>query len=202
MKTRQGRRIALVVTVLAVSLGGLAAAGHVFSQGGMGPDMMGPGYMDPEARGRGGWGHMGRGGMMMGLGMGGGMMGGGAMQPGMMGPGGMGPGMMGPGGMRLLNPWLAERLDLTESQQERVDALEEGLLEKQFAMMRAMHAQRPAMWNRDPAEKVDVDAVMASHDAMMSAGREVMRARLQAWNDVLDLLTDEQRSQLRDLADR
>ena len=201
MKTRQGRRTALVAIVLAVSLGGLATASHVFSQG-MGGGMMGPGHMDPEARGRGGWGHMGPGGMMMGPGMGGGMMGGGARQPGMMGPGGMGSGMMGPGGMRLLSPWLAEQLDLTEAQQERIDALEEGLLEKQFAMMRAMHAQMPAMWNRNPAEKVDVDAVMASHEAMMSAGREVMRARLQAWNDVLDLLTDEQRAELEASANR
>ncbi len=134
--------------------------------------------------------------------MGPGMMGPEMMGPGMMGPGGMGAGMMGPGSMRLMNPQLVQTLGLTDAQRERIADLEESLLEKQFAMMRAMHSSMPAMAARDPAEKVDVDAVMASHSAMMSAGTEFMRARFNAWNQVLDLLTEEQRAQLRQMTPR
>jgi len=147
---------------------------------------------------------------MMGGGYGPGMMGGG-YGPGMMG-GGYGPGMMGGGyGMGMMGGYgpgmmmgggygrgFAAALDLSDSQQQKIADIRRKLFDKQWEQMRQMHDQMPAVWHTSPGEKVDVDQVMKTTTGMMAIGQQMMRERLEAHNQVLDVLTEQQRKQLQD----
>lgn len=159
---------------------------------GYGPGMMGGGYGPGMMQGYGPGMMMGPG-MMQGPGMG--MMGGYGPGMGMM-MGGYGPGMgmMGPGMMG----GFGAGLDLSESQRERIAEIQQGVIDSMWEHMRAMHRQMPLMWQARPGEKIDVDEAMKAHEAMMAAGRAMMRQRLEAHNAMLDVLTDEQREQLRE----
>jgi Spy/CpxP family protein refolding chaperone len=113
----------------------------------------------------------------------------------------MGPGMgmmMGPGMMGGYGHGFIDGLDLSESQREQIADIQQDVIDNMWTHMRAMHQQMPAMWKARQGEKIDVDAVMKAHEAMMEAGRAMMRQRLEAHNAMLDVLTEEQREQLRE----
>ena len=159
-------------------MGGMMGGG---GQGGMGPGMMG-GMMGGGGQGG------------MGPGMMGGMMGGG-------GQGGMGPGMMGGmmpcpmmgEGMGMMSMLEAEqRSQMRELMQEHRPAQFERkgrLMNLRDDLMAEMHGERP-----DPEQVQELHGRMAElHGEMMA---EMVRMR----NAMHDLMTDEQREQLRQAA--
>ncbi|MBA1146818.1 Spy/CpxP family protein refolding chaperone [Ectothiorhodospiraceae bacterium WFHF3C12] len=191
---------AAAVTVGAQMHGrGMMGGYYADEDGGYGPGMMqgygrgyGPGMMGQYGRGYGPGMMQGYGpGMMMGPGMMGGYGPGMMMGPGMMG--GYGPGMMGPGMMG----GYGAPIDLSDAQREKIAGIQQDLIDGMWDHMRAMHQQMPDMWQAYRGEKVDVDEAMKAHESMMSAGRAMMRQRLEAHNAMMDVLTDEQREQLR-----
>jgi len=131
-------------------------------------------------------------------GMGPGMMGygQGGMGPGMMGygQGGMGHGMMGfgqggmsPGMMQHLEP--EQRRQMRElMQQHRSTQFERmgQMMDLRQEMMEVMHAERP-----------DPEQVQALHGQMGELRGEMMAEMVRMRGNMLDLLTDEQRQQLR-----
>ncbi|XUO87715.1 Spy/CpxP family protein refolding chaperone [Halomonas sp. KM072] len=160
-------------------MGGMMGGG---GQGGMGPGMMGGG-------GQGG----------MGPGMMGGMMGGG-------GQGGMGPGMMGGmmGGGMMPCPMMAEgmgmmsmlepdqRSQMRELMQEHRPAQFERkgrLMNLRDDLMAEMHGERP-----------DPEQVQELHGRMAELQGEIMAEMVRMRNAMHDLMTDEQREQLRQAA--
>ena len=143
---------------------------------------------------------------MMGGGMGPGMMGGG-MGPGMMGPGmmggGMGPGMMGGsmggmmpcpmmsgGGKNMLSMLDQEqRSEYRELMQEHRPAQFERmgqLMNLRDDLMAALHAERP-----DPEE------IQALHGRMAELHGDMMAEMVRMRNAMHDLMSEEQREQLR-----
>ncbi|MFO7649536.1 Spy/CpxP family protein refolding chaperone [Halomonas campaniensis] len=156
--------------------------------GGMGPGMMG-GMM--SGGGQGGMGP----GMMMGGMMGSGQ---GGMGPGMMG-GMMGSGMMpcpmmgeGMGMMSMLDP--DQRSQMRELMQAHRPAQFERkgrLMNLRDDLMAEMHGERP-----------DPEAVQAMHGRMAELHGEMMAEMVRMRNAMHDLLSDEQRQQLRDAMPR
>ncbi len=150
---------------------------------GMGPGMAGgPGW--GGGYGPGGW-HGG-----------GGWQGGGAWGPGMMG--GWGPGM-GPWMMGGFGPWGSGlgRLQLSEAQQHRIDAIEQAQSKKQWALISDMHALMQSHWQDFDRSRVDIDAVMKTAKAMSDLRLQMMRNRLETAQQIRDVLTPQQREQLR-----
>ena len=144
----------------------------------------------------------GQGGGMMGGGQGGmgsGMMGGGqgGMGSGMMGGGMMGGGMMpcpmmgeGMGMMQELDP--DQRSQMRELMQEHRPAQFERkgrLMNLRDDLMAEMHGERP-----------DPEAVQAMHGRMAELHGEMMAEMVRMRNAMHDLMTDEQRQQLRQAA--
>jgi len=110
--------------------------------------------------------------------------------PGMMGGRGSGggPGMMGGYG------WGYESLSLTDAQRGRISAIAGELRQKQWALMGTM---RELMWKSDgPAALSDADA-LKNFDAMTAVRREMLSTRLDARKRMEEVLTQEQREQLR-----
>ncbi len=153
---------------------------------GMGPGMMGNPGDCPMGRhdGR----HDGRRhGVMGGGGMGGGMMGGGMMGGGMMGGGMMG----GPGFMAL------EGLNLDKAQRDKVRDILRDSQRKTHALMGSMHELR---WQEEDAAKSgDFDAAAARKrfDAHAAIHKQMFEIRLDAHKRIQEVLTPEQREQLR-----
>lgn len=174
--------------ILAIALAaglGIAASGAAsaqgMQQGGMGPGMMG-------------YGQAGMGPGMMGYGQGGmgpGMMGYGhhGMGPGMMGYDhyGMGPGMMGPGMMQQLDPEQRRQMwELMEQHRPAQFERMEKLANLRQKLMVTMSTDSP-----DPEQIQDLHGQMGELQGEMMAEMARMRGRM------LDLLTDEQRAQLK-----
>ena len=154
-------------------------------QGGMGPGMMmggGQGGMGPGMMMGGGQGGMGPG-MMMGGGQGG-------MGPGMMMGGGMMPCPMMGGGKGMMSMLDADqRSEMRELTQEHRPAQFERMgrmMNLRDDLMAEMHGERP-----DPAE------VQALHGRMAELHGEMMAEMVRMRNAMHDLMTDEQREQLR-----
>ena len=141
-------------------------------RGGYGPGMMGgygPGMM-------GGYGP----GMMGGYGPG--MMGG--YGPGMMG--GYGPGMMGGYG-----------INLSESQLAQLDKIHDKLQEKHRKLMSQMLEEQGRLTNLYNAEKRDPAAIAKAHDKLAKLQSEAIEARIEAENKFYEVLTKEQKAQVR-----
>ncbi len=157
---------------------------------GMGPGMMGgygPGYgMGPGMMGGYGPGYGMGPGMMGGYGSGWGMMG-----PGMMGgygPGyGMGPGMMG--------GWSG--LNLSESQLAQWDKIHDKLQEKHRKLMSEMWEEQAKQAKLYNADKLDSAAIGKSHEKLAKLQREAIEARIEAENKFSEILTKEQKAQMR-----
>ncbi|MDT8879250.1 Spy/CpxP family protein refolding chaperone [Halomonas saccharevitans] len=154
--------------------GGMMGYGH---QGGMGPGMMGYGQQGGMGPGMMGYGHQG--------GMGPGMMGYGQQ-------GGMGPGMMGYGMMQVLELEPDQRREMRELMQQHRPA--------QFDRMGQMMDLRMALMEEMHAEAPDPDEVKSLHDQMAELQGAMMADRVRLHNQMQDLLTDEQREQLKQRA--
>lgn len=160
----------------------------------------GPGMwqqMTPEQQ-RQMWESMQRGGYGPGM-MGGGYGPGYSMGPGMMGGYGagynMGPGMMGGYGPGMMGGWAG--LKLTDAQMAQMEKIHDSLQEKHRKLMSEMWDEQAKMAKLYNAEKRDPAAIGKAHDRLSKLQREALEARIEAENKFDDVLTKEQKSQLR-----
>ena len=144
---------------------------------GPGPGMMGGGY---------------------GYGMGPGMMGGSYggmgmmdMGPGMMGGGyGMGPGMMGGSG------WMG-MMDLSTDQRTKINKTLDAERKQHWAIMGKMMDEQNKLRDLYDADKPDPKKVGAVYGEIAKLQQQMIETHLQATNQVQDMLTKEQREQIR-----
>ena len=125
--------------------------------------------------------------------MGQGMMGQGMMGPGMMGQG-MGPGMMGGQGGMLA------ALNLSDAQREKVLAIQEEHRTKNWAAMGEMRAEQYKLRSLYGAEKLDADKISEQQKKVDELRRQMLKSRVAAHNQVAEVLTPEQRKELRQRA--
>ncbi|GHE19984.1 Spy/CpxP family protein refolding chaperone [Halomonas urumqiensis] len=183
-------------TALGMTLALALAGTGVATAQGMGSGMMGgggQGGMGPGMMGGGGQGGMGPG-MMGGGGQGG-------MGPGMMmggGQGGMGPGMM--GGM-MPCPMMAEGMGMMQmldaEQRSEMRELMQGHRPAQFERMGRLMNLRDDLMTAMHGERPDPEAVQELHGRMAELHGEMMAEMVRMRNAMHDLMTDEQREQLR-----
>ncbi|MBK6981339.1 MAG: Spy/CpxP family protein refolding chaperone [Betaproteobacteria bacterium] len=200
-----------VVAALAAACLSTAAAAQMGQ--GMGPGMtggrgMGPGMAAGDADCPMGAGKMGghrMGGHMKGGGMmGGGMMGGGMMGGGMMG-GGMGGGMMGGGmmgggmmgGHRMGGAGPLEALGLSDEQQGKVRDIQRDLQKQHHALMGSMMELRWQSEDNAKSATFDEAAARKHYDAVAALQKRMFETRMEAQKRIQDVLTKEQREQLR-----
>jgi Spy/CpxP family protein refolding chaperone len=187
--------------------------GMGYGPGMMGPGMMGgygPGMMGPGMMGGYGPGMMGPG-MMGGYGpgmMGPGMMGG--YGPGMMGPGmmggygpGMGPGMMGGygqgygQGMGGYGPGPFHSLNLSDKQQKAVADIMEKARRQQWQLMGKLNDLNARLQQLYSQETWDKDAIGSTYEQIGQIQRQMVENQVEARNQIVNQLTDEQRKQFR-----
>jgi len=145
-----------------------------------------------------------------GPGMGPGMMGGYGGGPGYgpqgFGPGhGMGPGMMqgrGAGMMRGRLERMAQALGLSEDQRAKVGRIMEDTRRKNWDVIGQIQSERFKLREMVRGDKVDPDAAVEQKRKVDDLKRQVMRSRLEARNQVLALLTPEQREKAKSLMPR
>lgn len=172
---------------MGIALGGTAAA-QGMQHGTQGSGGMGPGMMANQG------------------GMGPGMMGGqGGMGPGMMGSqGGMGPRMMGGQGSMMPCPMgsgmggMPGMLD--EEQMNDLREMRKEHRSNHFGRMAEMMNLRDDMMLLMQAERPDPEEVQALHGQMATLHGEMMADKVRMHNQMRDLLTDEQRKQLKQRA--
>lgn len=162
-------------------------------QGGYGPGYgMGPGMMGGYGPGGGmGPGMMGG----YGSGAGGGYAPGYGMGPGMMGPGMMGGGMMGGMGYGMLS-----QLNLTPEQWGKVNAVHEELAKKNWELGGRMQEEGFKLRNLMIAEKRDRTAIVAQYRKLLEIRTQRFQTRLEAQEKVDNILSKEQKGQLRRFA--
>ena len=164
---------------------------------GMGPGMMwGGGGYGPGYGMMGGYGGYGMGpGMMWGGGYGGygpGMMGGYGMGPGMMGGYGgygMGPGMMGYGPLGIL--------DLSAEQRDKINKIIDAEQKQQWGIMGKMMEEQNKLRDLYSVEEPDPEKVGAAYGQIAKLRQQMLERHIQASNQVQQVLTKEQREQLR-----
>lgn len=140
---------------------------------GYGPGMMGCGMGYGRGMGYG----MGHGSGMMGYGMG------------MMGYGMGFMGLEGPYGM----------LDLTDEQEAKIDKLLDGLKKQHLEIMGKMMDQQAKMRDLFREEKLDMKKIGAVYDAFSALRKQLLEARVNATNRIREILTKEQRDELKQL---
>ena len=192
-------------TLLASSITAFALAGTAVSASAAEPAMPDQQMMTQgQAQGSGapgampgyGMGMM-RGGMGPGMGMMGdcpmGMMGGG-MGPGMgMMGGGMGPGMgMMGGGMGPM-----AMLDLSDAQTAQLKKIQTESKQKQRTLMRQMWEEQDKMSDLYDAEKRDPAAIGKAYGKLADLQRQALEARIEMENKMAEVLTKEQKAQMR-----
>jgi Spy/CpxP family protein refolding chaperone len=165
---------------------------------GMGPGMMGGygGYgMGPGMMG--GYGGYGMGPGMMGgyggYGMGPGMMGGYGPGYGMMGGYGgygMGPGMMGYGGFY--------GLDLTDAQRTKIDKILDNQHKQHWSVMGGMMEAQNKLRDLYQADPLDAKKIVAVYGDIAKMQQQLIESEVEAQNQIRNVLTKEQRAQLRD----
>ena len=126
-------------------------------------------------------------GMMGGYGYGPGTMGG----PGMMG--GYGPGMMGGYGR---GGGLAA-LDLSSEQRDKIASIQEENRKASWNTMGQMRAEQFKLRQMYNAEKIDSNAVIEQQKKVDDLRRQLLKSRLDARNQIVAILTPEQRKHLR-----
>lgn len=151
---------------------------------------MGPGIMGDPRSGMGpgmmGYGH--------GSGMGPGMMGGHGVGPSVMGPGMMGPGMMGGGMGRMGAVW---SLDLTDEQANRLERIHDELHRQHRGLMPKMWEAQDRLRELYNAENRDPPAIGKAYAQASDLQRQMLESHVQAEKQMEEVLTREQREQLR-----
>ena len=156
-------------------------------------------------------------GMMRGYGPGSGMMGPGS---GMMGPGryGMGPGMMGgyedyetgpgmmggyedyetgPGIMGSYGLGQISRLDLSDQQREEITKLRDQLRRQHWGIMGKIMDERSKLSDLYAEDKPDAGKIGAVYGDIAKLQKEMVQTRVDSWNKIQDVLTPQQREQLK-----
>jgi len=154
--------------------------GRMMGYGGMG--MMdgsggGPGY----------------GGGMMGGGYGMGMMGGG-YGGGMMGYGHMGMGGYGMGAM--YGPM--HMLGLSDAQRKKANAINDATRKQNWDTMGKIMDESSKLRDLYAVDRPDVNKISAAYDRIFALQKKMIQARLKARNQQYDLLTDEQKKELKE----
>ncbi len=137
---------------------------------GMGPGMMGPGM---------GMGAMGGGGMGMGMGMGGGM--------------GMGMGMMGPG----MGAGPFSMLNLSTEQRTKVNAIQDSLRKQQWTLQGKINDEEARLRDLYLVDQPDPKRVGQAYDTIFDLRRQIIEAQVLAQNQMQNVLTAEQRNQIK-----
>jgi len=132
----------------------------------------------------------------MGHGMGPGMMGHGMMGHGMMGRQGHGPGR-GPGMMQGARGEFLQQLGLNDDQRMKIARIREETRRKNWDVVGQIQAERFKLREMYFGDKVDPAAVTEQQRKVDDLKRQVLRARLEARNQVFALLTPEQRQKAR-----
>jgi len=149
----------------------------------------------PPGSGAGGPGMMGPGGGMMG----GGMMGGGmGMGPGMMGGMGPGMGMMGMGGM--MGPGMAMlwALDLDDAQRAKITKIQEENRKKDWELLGKIQDEQAKLRELYTAtDTPDPKKVGAIYGAIGKLQQQLAESNAETWNRIHEVLTKEQREQLK-----
>lgn len=163
----------------------IAAAGLAHAQ-------MGPGMMGPQERGYGATEERIAPQYMPG------MQGRGMFGPGMMGGClDMGPGMMGGGMGMMMDPSLM--LDLTEEQRQEMQSIQRDMRREHMNVMLDIMDLRDEMRDEMLADRPDPERVRELHSQMAEHHGEIMESRVEMRNRMYDLLTDEQRDQMREM---
>ncbi len=108
---------------------------------------------------------------------------------GMMGMGGHGMGMMGMGPMHML--------DLTDAQRGKINALADDKRKKTWQLMGQRMDEQAKLRDLYAAETLDAGKILAVYDRMHRIKREMVAGHIKAHNDMLAVLTREQREQLK-----
>lgn len=202
---------------LALALAVVTAAGFAEDTNGApgyGPGYgMGPGMMGGYGPGYGMMGGYGPGyGMMRGYGMGPGMMGGygpgygmmggyygmgpgmmgwgyGMMGPGMMGGYGMGWGMMGGAGLY--------GIDLSSAQRDKINKILDAERKQHWAAMSAMMEARIKMRDLYDVDRPDPKKIGAAYADIAKLNQQLLESSVRSGNEIRNVLTKEQREQLR-----
>jgi len=167
---------------------GMMWGGGGYGGYGMGPGIMGgygPGYgmMGPGMM----WGGGGYGGYGIGPGMG--MMGG-MMGPGMMGGYGMGPGMM----MGYGSPY---GLDLSAEQRAKINKILDGERKQHWSVMGKMMDELAKLRDLYETDQPDPKKVGVVYGAISKLQQQMLETHVQANNEMRNVLTKEQREELR-----
>jgi len=124
------------------------------------------------------------------------------MDPGMMGGhrDHMGPGTMhGRGAGMMRGRWerMAQALGLSENQRAKVRGIMEDTRRKNWDVLGQIRSERFKLREMLRGDKVDPNAAVEQKRKVDDLRREIMRSRLEARNQVLALLTPEQREKAR-----
>jgi periplasmic protein CpxP/Spy len=128
-----------------------------------------------------------------GPGYGPGMMDGPGPGPGMMGGPGYGPGMMGGYGR---GGGLAA-LDLSPEQRDKIAAIQEENRRKNWDAMGQLRSEQFKLRQMYNAEKIDSTAVTEQQKKVDELRRQMLKSRLDARNQMIAILTPEQKKHLR-----
>ena len=126
-----------------------------------------------------------------GYGQGRGMMGNGPQGGGMMGGGMMGYGYGQQGG------GVFAGINLTEEQRQKVLSVQEEHRQKNWAAMGEVQAEQYKLRSLYGADKVDADKVTEQQKKVDELRRQMLKSRLEAHNQMVAILTPEQRKELR-----
>ena len=191
-KSMISKLVGMTFAAALVATAATAWAQDADEYGGYGPYGMGPGMM----WGGGGYGPGmmgGYGGYGMGPGMMGGYGGGYGMGPGMMGGGyggyGMGPGMMGYGALN--------GLDLSDEQRSKIDKIFDAERKQHWAIMGQMMEEQSKLRDLYSIDEPDPKKVGAVYGQIAKMRQQMLETHVQASNQVQQVLTKEQRDQLR-----
>ena len=121
-----------------------------------------------------------------------GMMGGGMMGGGMMGS----PMMMGAG----QQGGMLSHLNLSDEQRQKVLAIQEEHRQKNWGAMGEVQAEQYKLRSLYSAEKIDADKVTEQQKKVDELRRQMLKSRVAAHNQVAEVLTPEQRKELRQRA--
>lgn len=161
------KSLSAVGTTLVLAVGGISVASA--------DHMMGRGMWDPET--------------MMG------MDGRGMMSPGMGGYG-MGPGMMGPGmgGYGMMGPGI---LDLDPAQRTQIQKIQQDARKKHFDLMTQLGQEQYKLQDLYMADKRDPKAIGEQYKKVQEVQRLLVEASVDTQNRTENVLTEEQKNQLR-----
>jgi Spy/CpxP family protein refolding chaperone len=114
----------------------------------------------------------------------------GGMGPGMMGGyGGMGPGMMGMGPLHMLN--------LTDEQRDKIEKIQDAEQKKHLDVAGKMFDQQTKLRDLTQEDKPDPKKVGAAYSEIAKLRQQMLETHVQSFNQVQDILTKEQRDQLK-----